>query len=291
MANRRFTQFFNTLHTKPVLLDCSFTVDPTNAAGVSGLVGPGIEAVYMNANTPSSSNPDPAAGYVVVKLQDNYHKLYSAIASVRSPNSGSNLLVASAGLTVGQVYVITVLGTTTTAQWIALGVPRGITPAVGVPFVALATSATGTGAVQIPAAAGSGIVGFETVGDSDLVINSALPNIAGQQSGSYIIGRFLGASFTGSALAAHTHNLLVKGGQAASTTNNIAHYPTDILGKEAATDATILGADSATKGGVITASAGTPAGTIAMATAAPATGSVISLAIYLSNSRITVQGE
>lgn len=54
-----------------------------------------------------------------------------------------------------------------------------------------------------------------------------------------------------SASATHSHNLLVKGGQIGSTTNDIAHYATDILGKEAATDATITGAASATKGGVL----------------------------------------
>lgn len=70
-------------------------------------------------------------------------------------------------------------------------------------------------------------------------------------------------AFTGSALATHAHDLLVKGGQIASTTNDIAHYATDILGKEAATDATITGAASATKGGVIATTAGTPAGTVA----------------------------
>ena len=51
----------------------------------------------------------------------------------------------------------------------------------------------------------------------------------------------------------HAHNLLVKGGQAAAGTAALAHYATDILGKEAATDATITGADSATKGGVLSA--------------------------------------
>lgn len=56
--------------------------------------------------------------------------------------------------------------------------------------------------------------------------------------------------------AGHAHDLLIKGGQAASTTNNAAHYATDILGKEAATDATIAGSASATKGGVIALAAG-----------------------------------
>lgn len=51
--------------------------------------------------------------------------------------------------------------------------------------------------------------------------------------------------------AAHAHNLLIKGGQAAASTAATAYYATDIFGKEAATDKTILGVDSATKGGVI----------------------------------------
>ena len=50
--------------------------------------------------------------------------------------------------------------------------------------------------------------------------------------------------------SAHAHALLIKGGQASSTTNDIASYATAILGKEEATDATITAADSATKGGV-----------------------------------------
>src|SRR5574343_422209 len=51
----------------------------------------------------------------------------------------------------------------------------------------------------------------------------------------------------------HAHDLLVKGGQAATTDNEVGHYATDNLGKEAATDATIAGSASATKGGVISA--------------------------------------
>lgn len=49
----------------------------------------------------------------------------------------------------------------------------------------------------------------------------------------------------------HAHDLKIIGGQAATTDNEIGHYATDILGKEAATDATIAKADSATKGGVM----------------------------------------
>lgn len=49
----------------------------------------------------------------------------------------------------------------------------------------------------------------------------------------------------------HAHDLKIIGGQAATTTNEVGHYATDILGKEAASDATIAKADSATKGGVM----------------------------------------
>ena len=53
------------------------------------------------------------------------------------------------GLTVGIVYAITALGTTTTLQWQALGFPVGTTPAVGDTFVCTsATVGVGTGVVQ-----------------------------------------------------------------------------------------------------------------------------------------------
>jgi hypothetical protein len=57
-------------------------------------------------------------------------------------------------------------------------------------------------------------------------------------------------------VAAHAHDVLIKGGQAAASTAAVAHYATNIMGKEAATDATITGADSATKGGVQSLSQG-----------------------------------
>lgn len=55
-------------------------------------------------------------------------------------------------------------------------------------------------------------------------------------------------------VAAHAHDLLIKGGQAAASTAATAYYATDILGKEAITDKTIAGSASATKGGVVATS-------------------------------------
>lgn len=51
--------------------------------------------------------------------------------------------------------------------------------------------------------------------------------------------------------ASHTHDILVKGGQSAATTNVVQVAGTDTLGKEQATDRTIVGTASATKGGVV----------------------------------------
>lgn len=54
MANRRFNQFFYSLHNKPVLLDCNFKVDAADVSGkgiINGsLKGPGIANVFMNSS-------------------------------------------------------------------------------------------------------------------------------------------------------------------------------------------------------------------------------------------------
>lgn len=358
MSARRYTQFFNTLHTKPVLLDCNFTVDVANVNGygLSGLVGPGVQGVYMNSSASfvgsthtntvvdsisstanlvvgmrvqgsgipvgtriasitsataivlsaaatttvgggtityqGAGSPNPAAGYAIVQLADNFKRYYGGFGEIASPQSGSSILVASAGVVANLTYVITIVGTTTAAQWQSIGLPVGITPAVGVPFVAIKTgTATGTGAVQIPKAAGSGVAFVEVIGAPNTTIMSAQATVAGISSGSYVMLRFMGGVFTGSALAVHNHNFTVIGGQAGSTTNNIANYAGPLIGKEQATDATYVGSASATNGGVVAGSAGTPAGTVSYAAVAPSDGSLVHLALYLSDSSILNKGE
>lgn len=62
---------------------------------------------------------------------------------------GSNITIASGNLAATYKYQITVLGTSTAADWLAIGVPASVAPAVGVVFTATATGAgAGTGAVQ-----------------------------------------------------------------------------------------------------------------------------------------------
>lgn len=306
MAQRNFANSrFYSGHVMPVLLDMNFVVTPTNGLGITSLKGPYVQNVFMHTSTTPAAgnvnpatpniaitNPNPANGTIVVQLQDSYNSLYSYDFSIISPNSGSDVKIDNSAMTAGVAYTITTLGNATAAKWRAIGVPAGVTAAVGVSFIAASDGGAGntlTSRVQTTATAGSAIMGVELVGNPNL---SAFPNISAQGFGSQFIFQCRGNNtFTGNALASHDHNLIIKGGQAASTTNDVAAYAGPILGKEQASDATILGANSAASGGVVGASAGTPAGSVSSAIATPATGSIISLKLLLSNSSITINGE
>lgn len=192
MANRSFTRSFYSLEEYPVLISCNFIVDSTNGngLGIRSLKGPGVKAVYMNTSaTPATGNPNPLAGTILIQLQDNYNRSLSGFDAKVSPVSGTPIVVTAAGahLVPGTAYIIVTLGTTTTAQWHSLGVPVGVTPAVGVSFISgsLTGIGTGTGAVEVTAATGTGIASIETVGDPNLSI--APYKASGQGYGAYFI--------------------------------------------------------------------------------------------------------
>jgi len=181
MANQRYTQFYYTKHKMPIQIDCNFKVASTAGAGVTGLVGGGVYAVYMHSSSPSSTNPNPANGNIIVQFQDSFNRLFGAYSTLASPTTGS---AASSGLTVGKVYQIAALGASTLAQWQAAGLPIGITPAVGVPFTAKTTSVAGGGTVI--AIGASGADQLEIVGNPQLTLTSSAYNIIGQSWGSYL---------------------------------------------------------------------------------------------------------
>ena len=192
MANRNFANSrIYTGHIMPVLIDCNFVVDSANGngLGIRSLKGPYVQAVYMHTSaTPAAGNPNPAAGTILVQLQDSYARSLTGFDALVSPVSGTPIVVTSAGahLVLGTPYIIVSVGSTTAAEWHTLGVPNGITPAVGVSFIAAATGAgAGSGAVEITAASGTGIASIETVGDPNLSI-SPLPS-ASQGYGASLI--------------------------------------------------------------------------------------------------------
>lgn len=179
MANRYFKNagHFYANHVMPVLLNATFQVSVTDTAGngvVNLTTNPGgnssgaVQAVYMHTSaTASAGNPNPGNGIIYVQFADAYNKDYLGWSGQITALSGSSILVASAGVVNHTTYVITILGTTTTAGWQSLGLPVGVTPAVGVAFIATTTgTAAGTGAVQVPHANGSGIQTMDQIGSS-----------------------------------------------------------------------------------------------------------------------------
>lgn len=199
MANRNYASAgkIYSMHVKPVLLDCNFVVDSANGngLGIRSLKGPMIQNVFMhtsaspgpgNSNPASPNvvvnNPNPAPGTIIVQLQDNFNRSFSGFNSNVSPVSGTPLTSVAANT----AYVIVSLGTASLAQWQAVGLPKGITPAVGAAFIASASQAIGgSAAVEIAAAAGSGIMSIETLGDPNQTI--APDPTQSQGYGAYII--------------------------------------------------------------------------------------------------------
>jgi hypothetical protein len=184
MANRNWASGGKvySMHVSPVLLDCNFVVDSTNGngLGIRSLKGPCISAVYMHTSaTPAPGNPNPAAGNILIQFADNYNRNLSGFDAKVSPLSGSPLTSVSSGV----AYVIVSLGTTTPADWQSLGFPAGFSPAVGAAFIAnTSASIPHSGAVEVPATAGSNITDIETVGDPNLTIaNSMQPSLGGAQ--------------------------------------------------------------------------------------------------------------
>jgi Ice-binding-like len=147
------------------------SVTATQAGTVNGRMFALTAAVTLsdtNAVNLTTNPPATGGGVIVVQLQDNYNRSFTGFKAIVSPVSGTSTKVDNSALTAGTAYIITTLGNTTAAQWKALGVPTGTTPAVGVSFVAASVGAganTSTSRVMTTAPAGSGIATIETVGD------------------------------------------------------------------------------------------------------------------------------
>lgn len=192
MANRNFPNGRSIYipHEAPVHIDCNFLVaaSDTGGLGITGLKGPYVSAVYMHSTAATPSSINPAAGTIVIRLQDNYSSVFMSDFAIMAPSSGSDVKIDNTAMTAGVAYTITTLGNATAAKWLAIGVPAGIAPAVGVSFIALTNGGTGntlTSKVQAAAATGSGVASIEVVGKPNL---SVAPNpTANQGYGAQII--------------------------------------------------------------------------------------------------------
>jgi hypothetical protein len=277
---------------KPMNTFIQFTVNAadTGGLGITSLKSNGfVESVFMHTSqTPGAvngyTNPNPASGYAFLRFKNNFNYWLSGY-SVQYPPLTST---GTTSVTANSVYVITALGTATLAQWQAVGLPAGLTPAVGQAFIAIASQSIGGSAtVGIPGVPVAPIV--TVVGNPTASIANS--NIA-QNAGAQLMLQFssVSSTFTGSALAAHSHALLLKNAAVSDGATTRVNAGTNLLGANTGSDITVAGGGA--NGGVQTTSAGTPAGTIANAYAAtnPADGTVVYLQVCYDGSTVTIDG-
>lgn len=101
---------------RPVLIDCNFVVDATNSLGITSLKGSGVQNVFMHTSTTAGTgnngivNPNPASGYAVIQLANNYNRYCGGFNAISAPLAGSNIAINASALTIGTPYVITSVG-------------------------------------------------------------------------------------------------------------------------------------------------------------------------------------
>lgn len=180
--------------TQPVKLDLNFVVDSANGngLGIRSLKSNGyVRNVFMHTSVAPGSNngalnPNPAVGFALIQFNNNFNVYLGGFDGFVSPTTGGT----SGNVTNHAAQIIASLGTTTAAQWLAAGVPAGITPAVGVAFIAIKTGAIGgTGTIIAPGV--SGIMKVEAIGNP----NASIANTSiAANGGAYLLIQFLGAT-------------------------------------------------------------------------------------------------
>lgn len=280
---------FYTNVVTPREINLNFTVTPTNGTGVTSLKSNGyVENVFMHTSTTPSgnagfTNPNPANGFALVQLKQNFNYFLGMRYAWQVPTA-TDTKVDNSALTVGQVYVITTLGDTTAAQWLTLGVPAGVTAAVGVVFTALLVGIAGeantsTSRVQLPTTAAVDLV--EVVGVTNNMTTSNVATNAGQ----WVTLQFTKtittmSSYTPAGTVAAP--VLTMNSYTPAGTNNSATPPIFT-----GTAATLTGTNSAP---TFTGTAATLTGTDTQSVAAPATGSICMLQLYFDGSSVTIDG-
>lgn len=170
--------------------------------------------------------------------------------------------------------------TSNATDWLKVGVPPGVQPAIGVSFVAIATGySTGGGSSGTVKAIGqSGVQFLELIGDPNLSIGPG-PSGPSANVGGWLLVQFLASSFAGSALANHTHTLNLKNAAVADGATTRVNAGTNLLGANTGSDIAIAG--NGANGGIANASAGTPAGTLSYVPTAPTDASLVKMSILL----------
>ena len=155
MANRRFNQFMFNLNAGMTMLEGNCIIDSGATAGVRSIKGSGIKAVIKLAT-----------GIYKIQLMDSFARYLAGTAGMVSSVTGNTSM---GSLSIGTLYIIRTMGSSTQAQWVAAGVPAGVTAAPGLAFVA---TAIGAGSGTCFTAVASGIACVEVKGDPNLSITN-----------------------------------------------------------------------------------------------------------------------
>lgn len=281
---------FYTNVVSPREINLAFTVTPTNGLGITSLKSNGyVENVFMHTSTTPAvgtggfTNPNPAVGYALIQLKQNFNVFLGMQATFVTPTATSTKVDNSA-LTVGVVYVISTLGDSTAAQWATLGVPAGVTPAVGVAFTALLVGIAGeantsTSRVMLPTTSNIDLI--EVVGTTNTMTTSNVASNAGQ----WVTIQFSKSIVT---MTAYT-----PAGTVAAPVLTMASYtPAGTITNGtpdtfAGTPATLTGTNSAP---AFTGTQATLVGTVSQSVVAPATASICLMSLYFDGSTVTIDG-
>jgi hypothetical protein len=182
----------------------SFVVDSTNGSGlgVRSIKSNGfVERVMMYSTHASSSGGNPnwiaksamfpsgnpittASGIILIQMKQNFQHVIGAQLGMTAPLSGSSLKIDNgATLSIGSPYVVvSVDPSLTAAQLATLGIPVGVTPAVGTVFVALATGAgsANVSTMRVQAIVPVTSMVIQGLGDPAAMTSGSLEKYAGQ---------------------------------------------------------------------------------------------------------------
>jgi len=137
-------------------------------------------------------NPNPAPGYIMVQFTDVYSRYLAGFSGFASGAGGVISNIGGTALTQGKAYFVNSVGTSTQADWTAVGLPAGVVPVRGMPFIA-ATTGAGSGSGTARTDSVSGIGSIETLAVPNLSVSAMakLPASSvqpiGQTVGGYII--------------------------------------------------------------------------------------------------------
>lgn len=183
MASRQFYQFQGSLNPNLVFIEGSFQVGASGAvAPSSGIVGAGNQVVTK-----------VGTGSYRIQLQDPYNRIVGFNSIVIPPSSAAGA-TTDGSLTVGSPYQIIFPSTST--KWTDLGLPFGVTPTLGQPFVATSGASAGPLGSSGVTAAGNGTVAAITLSNVQDVQLLPNPNLELQSStaGSYFFIQTMGSS-------------------------------------------------------------------------------------------------